>query len=76
MRKLLLLIVSLSMVSIGLYLIFVQLFFSPLIFLKIFAGSGMLVFLGLFLLWDDFASPLCKYLFNSKRPTEPNKFDE
>ena len=70
MRKVLLLLLSISMVIMGAYFIFTQLFFSPVIYLKILVGSFMLVFLGLFLLWEDFIVPIFKSLFNLKEPNE------
>jgi hypothetical protein len=68
MRKILLFLLASSMTAIGAYLFFMQLFFSPVVYLKIFAGSVMLVFFGLFLLWEDFIVPFFKIVFHSKRP--------
>ena len=70
MRKVFLLLLSISMVIMGAYFVFTQLFFSPVIYLKILVGSCMLIFLGLFLLWEDFIVPIFKSLFNLKEPNE------
>ena len=57
MRKVVLFILATGMIAGGAWFIFVQLFFSPVIYFKILLGSTMLVVIGIFLMWEDFIEP-------------------
>jgi hypothetical protein len=58
MRKLFLLLISVSMVVGGLYLLAAELLFAKIIFFRIVAGATFLVTLGAYLLWEDFIGAL------------------
>jgi hypothetical protein len=59
-RRIILFMMAALMVAGGGYLIFVQLFVAPFIYLRVLGVAGTLLALGLYLLWDDFIRPLIK----------------
>jgi hypothetical protein len=57
MRKLILFIFSVAMIVGGLYWVADAVFWSPIISARWISGGVLIVALGLYLLWVDFAAP-------------------
>jgi hypothetical protein len=57
MRKLILVVLSSSMLIGGLYLIVLEVWFARIIYFRFVAGGGLLVFFGGYLIWADFIAP-------------------
>jgi hypothetical protein len=57
MRQIAFLFVVACMISIGSYFLYVQLFNSPIIYFKIVSGSGMLIAMGVYMVWEEIIVP-------------------
>src|SRR5262249_19937396 len=59
-RRIILFIMAALMIAGGGYVIVMQLFYAPFIYLRVVGGAGTLLALGAYLLWEDFIRPLIK----------------
>jgi hypothetical protein len=57
-RKALLLVISVGLIAGGLYWLAVQLFFAPVLYARWLLSGALPVFIGAYLLWEDFIAPL------------------
>jgi hypothetical protein len=60
MRRAVLFLVVIGLIIAGVYILAFEVFYAQRIYFGLAAGAGMMIWLGLYLLWEDFLVPLLK----------------
>jgi hypothetical protein len=60
MRRVVFFLVVIGLIIAGVYILAFEVFYAQRIYFGLAAGAGMMIWLGIYLLWEDFFIPLLR----------------